>query len=52
LNQIQEAFAQLLTKDFAKMFAKFMKQYYDALIAEGFTPEQAIELCSQANFKS
>ena len=30
----------------AKIIAKIRKASYDALIGEGFTPEQALELCA------
>lgn len=29
--------------------AKLVKEYYDALIEEGFTKEQALELCKSIN---
>lgn len=31
--------------EYAKLQAKIRKAHYDALLAEGFTAEQAIELC-------
>ena len=34
-----------IMKENAKVMAGIMKAKYDALISEGFTPQQALELC-------
>lgn len=36
----------------AELTAKLQKRAYDALIAEGFEPEQAVILCQNAGVKS
>lgn len=42
----QEPLIAQAIKEFALM-ARLQKAKYDALVAEGFTPEQAIELCKK-----
>jgi hypothetical protein len=38
----------LLEENFPKALAKFTKRFYDALIEEGFTQEEAMEIVTRA----
>jgi hypothetical protein len=44
MRKIQEQTANLIAGGFHKEVAKYHKAIYDAYIAVGFTPEQAIDL--------
>jgi len=59
LNATVEAAAEVVIKlmnklcsdeNFPKLVAKFVKRYYDALIAEGFTKQQALEIVTRMQF--
>ena len=39
-------------KELPKVLAKFVKRYFDALVAEGFTKEQALEIVTKIQFPS
>ncbi len=43
-NMMDGIYTGLAKPDTAKKLAKFMKNYYEALVAEGFTREEAIQI--------
>ena len=43
-NMMEGIYSGLAKPETAKKLAKFMRNYFDALIAEGFTKEEAIQI--------
>lgn len=48
-EEIQQLFSQVLTEDLFKNIAKVYGMFYRALLSEGFTSDQAIEILTSQN---
>ena len=51
-NMFESIFIIMAKPETAQRLATFTKNYYDALIAKGFSKEDALEIVKSANFPS